>query len=142
MKISDLLDEGVGDAIKTGMGVAGASMGQAMKSAALGALGLKNTQQQYQQKHAIGSYDWNNAGKLMQQLGIKQGMDYEIGPGQKVKIVKTDNLGATYIDPKTKLPLRLDKDALQSIGQRQQALQTVASIGQQSATATQPPTMH
>lgn len=133
MRINELFSEGVGDAIKTGMGVAGASVGQAMKSAALGALGLKNTQNQFQQKHGIGGYqpyDSQNTQQLVKQLGIKQGMDFQIAPNQKVRITKVDNHGATYIDPATKLPVLLGGEALTGIAQRQQALQTVAQMGQ------------
>lgn len=130
MRINELFSEGVGGTIAQGMGVSGASVGQAMKSAALGALGLKNTQNQYQQKNAIGAYDHNNASQLIKQLGIKQGMDFELQPNQKVRITKVDNLGATYIDPKTKLPTTLGPDALAGIAQRQQAIQTVAQMGQ------------
>lgn len=139
MRISDLLNEGPMGTIANATGMSGATAGQMFKSAALGALGLKNTQNQYQQKHAIGSYNWDNAQEIVKQLGIKQGQDFQIGPNQKVKITKIDNTGATYIDPNTKLPVVLGKDALQGIAQRQQAVQTMAQMGQQPSQATQPP---
>jgi len=130
MRINELFSEGVASTIGQGMGMAGASLGQAMKSATLGAMGLKNTQQQYNQKNAIGAYSGNNASELVKQLGIKQGMDFEVAPNQKVKITKVDNNGATFVDPKTKLPTVLGVDALIGIAQRQQAVQTVAQMGQ------------
>lgn len=130
MKINELFNEGVAGTMAQGMGVGGATLGQAMKSAALGALGLKNTQQQFQQKHSIGAFSGTNASELVKQLGIKQGMDFEIAPNQRVKITKVDNNGATFVDPKTNLPTVLGVDALTGIAQRQQALQTVAQMGQ------------
>lgn len=134
MRINELFTESVAGTMAQGMGVGGATLGQAMKSAALGALGLKNTQQQFQQKHAIGAFSGNNASELVKQLGIKQGMDFEISPNQKVKITKVDNTGATFLDPKTNLPTVLGVDALSGIAQRQQALQTVAQMGQPAQT--------
>jgi hypothetical protein len=61
-------------------------------------------------------------------------MDFEINPGEKVKITKVDNAGATYIDRKTGLPLQLGKDALIGLSQRQQAVQTVAQMSKPGAT--------
>jgi hypothetical protein len=135
MKISDLLSEaGIGASIAQGLGVGGASLKQAAGNLALGALGLKNMQAADAQNKKIGAYQYSNANELIKQLGIKPGMDFEINPGEKVKITKVDGSGATYVDRRTGLPLQLGKDALIGISQRQQAMQTVAQMGKPGAT--------
>lgn len=133
MKIQDLLSEAgtIGSTVAGSLGGAGATMGQAMKTAALKGLGLNNTADQYQQKNALGAYSGGNASELVKQLGLKQGMDFQIAPNQKVKITKVDNNGATFIDPNTKLPTTYGVDALSGILQRQQAVQQVAQMQQQ-----------
>ena len=132
MRIQDLLSEaGIGSTIAGAVGGTGATLGQAMKTAALKGLGLNNTADQYQQKNALGAYSGANASELVKQLGIKQGMDFQLAPNQKVKITKVDNMGATYVDPTTKLPTVLGVDALTGIAQRQQAVQQVAQMQQQ-----------
>jgi hypothetical protein len=136
MRINEVLGEaGALGTIASGIGAAGASsLGQVAKNAALGALGLKNTQNAYQSNNKIGAYSGQNASQLIKDMGIKAGMDFEISPGQKVKITKVDNTGATYVDPKTNLPLQLGSDALLGISQRQQAVQTVAQMSKPGAT--------
>jgi hypothetical protein len=135
MRIQDFLSEagtmGVGQTIAGATGNTGASMGQMMKTAALKGLGLGNTADAFQQKHAIGAFSGQNASELVKALGIKQGMDFQLGPSQKVKITKVDNTGATFIDPATKLPTTLGVDGLSGILQRQQAVQQVAQMQQQ-----------
>jgi hypothetical protein len=131
MRINEVLSEaGVLGTVAQGLGPSGAtSVMQVAKNAALGALVGKHSQAAYQQNNKLGAYSGQNASELVKQLGIKAGMDFELAPGQKVKITKVDNSGATYLDPKTNLPLQLGSDALMGISQRQQALQTVSQRG-------------
>jgi hypothetical protein len=143
MKIQDLFEDpipskpsslGVGGTIKAATGNAGASLGQMAKTAALKGLGFKNTADAYQQKNKIGQYAdqsqqiggvSQNPSQLVQQLGLKQGMDFEVSPGVKVRIDKIDNTGAQYTDPNTKLPVTLGSKGLGQILQTQQALQRI-----------------
>jgi hypothetical protein len=97
-------------------------------------MGLNNTANAQAEKGKFGAYSYDNASELVKQLGIKPGMDFEINPGEKVKITKVDNAGATYIDRRTGLPLQLGKDALIGLSQRQQAVQTVAQMSKPGAT--------
>lgn len=136
MRIQDLLSEAgalgtAGSSITGAIGGAGAGVGQAMKVAALKGLGLGNTADQFQQKHAIGAHNYANAAEYVKQLGIKQGMDFEMSPGQKVKITRVDATGASYVDPNTGLEQILGANALKNISQRQQAVQQVAQMQQQ-----------
>ena len=135
MRINEVLSEaGVIGTVAKGLGVQGAGIGQALGNLALKGMGLNNTANAQAEKGKFGAYNYDNASELVKQLGIKPGMDFEINPGEKVKITKVDNAGATYIDRRTGLPLQLGKDALIGLSQRQQALQTVAQIGKPGAT--------
>ena len=135
MKISDLLSEaGVGSSIAQGLGVGGAGLLKGAVNLGLKAAGLNSTADAHAKNNAIGAYQYSNANELIKQLGIKPGMDFEINPGEKVKITKVDGSGATYVDRRTGLPLQLGKDALIGISQRQQAMQTVAQMGKPGAT--------
>ena len=134
MRINEVLSEaGAIGTVAKGLGVGGASVGQALGNLALKGMGLNNTANAQAEKGKFGAYSYDNASELVKQLGIKPGMDFEINPGEKVKITKVDNAGATYIDRRTGLPLQLGKDALIGLSQRQQALQTVAQIGKPGA---------
>jgi hypothetical protein len=134
MRINEVLSEaGAIGTVAKGLGVGGAGIGQALGNLALKGMGLNNTANAQAEKGKFGAYSYDNASELVKQLGIKPGMDFEINPGEKVKITKVDNAGATYIDRRTGLPLQLGKDALIGLSQRQQALQTVAQIGKPGA---------
>jgi hypothetical protein len=132
-KIGNTLS-GVGQTFAQKAGVDGAtSFKQALLSKGLGMIS-PSAQAAYNKNNAIGDYSYDNASDIIKKLGIKPGIDFEINPGEKVKITKVDNAGATYIDRRTGLPLQLGKDALIGLSQRQQALQTVAQIGKPGAT--------
>ena len=135
MKISDLLsEEGVMGTVAKGLGVSGAGFGQGFANLGLNALGFKHAARTHQEIGGFGDYQYNNATELIKQLGIKPNMDFEINPGEKVKITKVDGSGATYQDNRTGMPLQLGKDALITIAQRQRAMQTVAQMGKPGAT--------
>jgi hypothetical protein len=135
MRINEVLSEaGAIGTVAKGLGVGGAGIGQALGNLALKGMGLNNTANAQAEKGKFGAYSYDNASELVKQLGIKPGMDFEINPGEKVKITKVDNAGATYIDRRTGLPLQLGKDALIGLSQRQQAVQTVAQMSKPGAT--------
>ncbi len=128
MRIDEILSE-----LVPGGAYQGATIGQAMKAAALKGLGLGNTADQFAQKHNIGAYSGSNARELIKALGDVEGkpitapMDFEIKPGQRVKIKKVDNTGLTFTDPNTGLDQILGVGALQQIVQNKQALRSVAA---------------
>jgi hypothetical protein len=134
MRINEVLsEEGAMATVAQGLGVRGAGALQGAANLGLKALGFKNTAAAQEKKYSFGSYQYDNANELIKQLGIKAGTDFEINPGEKVKITKVDGSGATYMDRRTGLPLQLGKDALIGIAQRQQAMQTVAQMGKTGA---------
>jgi len=134
-KIGNTLS-GVGQTFADKAGVGGAtSFKQALLSKGLGMIS-PSAQAAYNKNNAIGDYSYDNASDIIKKLGIKPGIDFEINPGEKVKITKVDGTGATYMDRRSGLPLQLGKDALIGIAQRQQqqqAVQTVAQMGKTGA---------
>ena len=124
---------GAASGVAKGIGVGGATLRQAITSKAIGMIS-PSAQAAYNQNKNIGANQYANASELIKQLGIKAGTDFEINPGEKVKITKVDGSGATYMDPRTGLPLQLGKDALIGIAQRQQQAMQTAQMGKPGAT--------
>jgi hypothetical protein len=132
-KIGNTLS-GVGQTFAQKAGVGGAtSFKQALLSKGLGMIS-PSAQAAYNQNNAIGDYNYANASDIIKKLGIKPGIDFEINPGEKVKITKVDGTGATYMDRRSGLPLQLGKDALIGIAQRQQQAMQTAQMGKPGAT--------
>jgi hypothetical protein len=137
MRINEVLSEvGAMGSVAQGLGVGGAGVAAGAANLGLKALGFNKTADAQEKKYSFGAYQYDNANELIKQLGIKAGTDFEINPGEKVKITKVDGSGATYMDRRTGLPLQLGKDALIGIAQRQ--LAQMGKTGASNAPATAP----